>query len=190
MPPARARKTQTPYSYAESSSSLDRSSGELVTAGASLAHRLGRGSGGLQPENRRCLNLKGFTFPWSTSSPLHPNSCQPFCRPLPFRSSSRKGRRGDGDNQAEGDNRYQGFHSHFLRCRLHHKSKHRKVALKLPPNVTRRLVAASFCRGPFCRCEAMISLVQIVFPNSPTHLKASASVGALFLGMNERASVA
>src|SRR5262245_65538254 len=42
MLPARTRKTQTPYSYAESSSSLDRSSGELVIAGASLAHRLTR----------------------------------------------------------------------------------------------------------------------------------------------------
>ena len=98
-------------------------------------------------------------------------------------NSSRKGRRGDGDNQAEGDNRYQGFHKRFLRCRLHHNSKHRKVALELPPNVTRRFAAASLCRGALCRPEAMISLVQTVFPK-PT-LRASAS-GRRSLEASER----
>jgi hypothetical protein len=46
-----------------------------------------------------------------------------------------------------------------------------KVALELPPNVTRRFAAASLCRRALCRPEAMISLVQTVFQFSQTHLK-------------------
>jgi hypothetical protein len=128
----------------------------------------------------------------STSRGLHslrallrrciPSHASLFAGRFRLRNSSRKGRRGDGDNQAEGDNRYKGFHKRFLRCRLHHNSKHRKVALELPPNVTRRFAAASLCRRALCRPEAMITRPDS-FPK-PT-LRASASVGALFIALRD-----
>jgi hypothetical protein len=59
--------------------------GSCMTAFAASASPLGAkvAAADFNDEPRRCLNLKGFTFPWSTSSPLHPKSCQPFYRPLP-----------------------------------------------------------------------------------------------------------
>jgi hypothetical protein len=119
-------------------------------------------------ESRRCLNLKGLHSLGALLRRCIPIHASLFAGRFRLRNSSRKGRRGDGDDQAEGDNRYQGFHKHFLRCRLHHNSKHRKVALEMPPNVTRRFAAASLCRRAFCRPEAMISLVSRQF--SQTHL--------------------